>query len=106
MDKKNYDKETIGVIKKIKNNGIDFPSSIVVEYTVDGKKYVLNENLIMKRNKKYVFGFIPIGYTTKSLIELRTGVKAIVGNNVKIKYDTSNPQNAYLVDNVGKVTWN
>lgn len=105
MNQKKCDKECVGIIRELKIKGLDFPTVISVEYTVDGKKYVLNENLIMKRDKKYVLGFIPIRYTTKSLIELRTGVKAIAGNNVKIKYDSSNPQNAYLVDNVGKVTW-
>jgi hypothetical protein len=35
------------------------------------------KNLVMKKDKLVVLGFIPIGYKTKSLIEIRTGIKAI-----------------------------
>lgn len=102
---KKCNKECLGTIKELKIKGLDYPTKITVEYIVDGKTYILKENLIMKPYKKNYLWFIPIGYKTKSLIELRTGAKAVVGNSVKVKYEDSDPNNAYLVDNVGKVTW-
>ena len=104
MDKKSCNKECVGIIKEIIVKGIDFPSIICVEYQVDGKAYELKETLVMKKGKNIMLGFIPVGYKTKSLIEIRTGIKAIAGNKVNVKYEDSNPNNAYLIDNVGKVT--
>jgi len=105
MNKKSCNKECNGIIKEIIVKGIDFPSIICVEYEVDGKTYEKKENLVMKKEKNIVLGFIPVGYKTKSLIEIRTGIKATAGNKVNVKYEESNPNNAYLTDNVGKVTW-
>ena len=105
MNHKKCNKECIGIIKELRIRGIDFPTSILVEYEVDGKKYTLRERLIMKPDKKYYLGFIPIGCKTKSVIEMRTGIETRVGNKVNVKYEDSNPDNAYLVDNVGKVSW-
>ena len=106
MDYKKFNKECLGIIKELKVKGLEFPTKVVVEYNVNNKKYVLEEKLVMKKDKQVVLGFIPIGYKTKSLIKIRTGIKAIEGNSVKVKYEESNPSNAYLVDNVGKATWN
>ena len=106
MNKKSCNKECNGIIKEIIVKGINFPSIICVEYQVDGKTYELNENLVMKKEKIIKLGFIPVGYKTKSLIEIRTGIKVHAGNKVNVKYEESNPNNAYLTDNVGKETWN
>ena len=104
MRKKNFNNVCYGVIKELKVNGIDFPTRIVVEYEVDNQKYTLVENLVMVRERNILLGFLPIGYKTKSLIEVNTGKKAIVGNSIKVKYEKANPNNAYLVDNEGKLT--
>lgn len=93
-----------GIIKEIKIKGIDFPSKIIVEFEVGGKIYEINENLVLKP-QKIKLGFIPIGYKTKSLIEIKTGIKAIVGNEVKVKYNSADPNQAYLPDNDAKITW-
>lgn len=106
MKHKKCDKECIGVIKELKSKGLDRPTVITVEYEVDGVKYIINERLIMKKAKTtLLLGFLPIGYETKSLIELKTGEKAIAGTNVKVKYESLNPNNAYLLDNTGKISW-
>lgn len=104
MNKKSCNKECNGIIKEIIVKGIDFPSIICVEYEVDGKTYEKKENLVMKKEKNIVLGFISVGYKTKSLIELRTGIPATVGNQVKVKYNEENPQKAYLPDNDSKIT--
>ena len=104
MNKDKCTKEGNGIIKELKIKGLDFPSVITVEYEVNGSIYELKENLVFKRNKTIKLGFIPVGYKTKSLIELRTGVPATVGNQVKVKYDEENPRKAYLPDNDSKIT--
>lgn len=104
MQKNNCTETCKGVIKEIKIKGIDFPSEIIVEFEVSGKKYEIRENLVMKP-QKIKLGFIPIGYKTKSLIEINTGIKAIVGNEVNVKYSIDTPDKAYLPDNISKVTW-
>lgn len=47
-----------------------------------------------------MLGFIPAGYKTKSLIEFWTGIKAIAGNKINVKYEDSNPNNTYLTGKV------
>lgn len=104
MQKNNCTEMCKGIIKEIKINGIDFPSEIIVNFEVDGKKYEIKENLVTKPHK-IKLGFIPIGYKSKSLIEINTGIKATVGNAVNVKYNINNPNEAYLLDNNSSVTW-
>lgn len=105
MQKNNCTETCKGVIKEIKIKGIDFPSEIIVEFEVSGKKYEIRENLVMK-SQKIKLGFIPIGYKTKSLIEMNTGIEAVVGNEVNVKYNSENPNESYLTDNDAKISWN
>lgn len=105
MQKNNCTETCKGVIKEIKIKGIDFPSEIIVEFEVSGKKYEIRENLVMK-SQKIKLGFIPIGYKTKSLIEINTGIEAVVGNEVNVKYNSENPNESYLTDNDAKISWN
>lgn len=105
MNKKSCDKECMGIIKEIKLRGSNSPRVLIIEYKVDNKCYELKEQLIMKPYKKIKLGFIPIGYRTSSLIEIKTGIPAIVGNEVKVKYCSSDPNIAFLPDNNSKITW-
>lgn len=105
MQKNNCTETCKGVIKEIKIKGIDFPNEIIVEFEVSGKNYEIRENLVMKP-QKIKLGFIPIGYKTKSLIEINTGIEAIVGNEVNVKYNPENANESYLPDNDSKITWN
>ena len=104
MKNNNYDSECIGKIKEIKVKGLDYPSTIIVNYEVDNKTYEIKENLVLKKNITKKISFIPIGYTTKRLIELKSGVPAKVGNSVKVKYCSSDPSKAFLPDNDSKTT--
>lgn len=104
MTKNKCDKECIGTIKEIKLKGSDFPRVLVVEYKVNNRVYELKENLVMKKDKNIKLGFIPIGYKTKSLIEIKTGIPAIAGNKIKVKYCSTDPNIAFLPDNDSKIT--
>jgi len=105
MKKNNCTETCKGIIKEIKIKGIDFPSEIIVEFEIGGKKYEIRENLVMKP-QKIKLGVIPIGYKTKSLIEINTGIETVVGNEVNVKYNSENPNKSYLPDNDSKITWN
>lgn len=105
MKKSKCDKECTGIIKDIKLRGTDFPRVIVVEYKVSNKAFELKENLVMKKDKNIKLGFIPIGYKIKSLIEIKTGIPAIAGNKIKVKYCSTEPNIAFLPDNDSKTTW-
>ncbi len=105
MQKSNCTEICKGIIKEVKTRGIDYSPTITVEYIVDGNSYELNEALVNKPYEKIKLGFIPIGYKTKSLIEIKTGVQTISGNEVRVKYNPSNPGEAYLLDNDSKVNW-
>lgn len=104
MKKINCTKTCSGIIKEINTKGLDFPSRIIVKFEVNGKIYEISENLVMKP-QKIKLGFIPIGYKTKSLIEINTGISATIGNNVNVKYNADNPNEAYLPDNDSNITW-
>ena len=105
MNKKSCDKECKGIIKEIRTKGHEYAPMIIVEYKIDNKTYELKESLIHRPYEKKKLGFIPIGYKTKSLIEIRTGTPAIVGNEVKIRYCSSEPNVAFLPDNDSKINW-
>lgn len=105
MNKNECTEECNGIIKELRIKGLGFPSVITVEYEVNGKNYELKESLVFKKNKNIKLGFLPVGYKTKSLIELRSGLPATVGNSVKVKYNVENPQKAYLPDNDSRITW-
>lgn len=105
MNKKNCICDTNGVVKKLNVQGLEFSTKVTVEYEVEGQKYEITESLAMKP-KIIKLGFIPIGYKTKSLIEIKTGIEVIVGNKVNVKYNSTNPSQAYLPDNDAKISWN
>ena len=104
MQKNNCTEMCKDIIKEIKIKDIDFPSEIIVNFEVDGKKYEINKK-ISYETTKIKLGFIPIRYKSKSLIEINTGIKAAAGNVVNVKYNINNPNEAYLLDNNSSVTW-
>ena len=105
MKKKNCTKTCTGIIKEIRVKGLEFPTLIIVKYEVDGNSYEIKEQLVFKPTKVVKLLFIPIGHYTKSLIEIKTGVKAEVGNKINVRYNPDNPSEAYLPDNDSKITW-
>ncbi len=105
MKKENCTESCKGIIIENKVRSSNNSNLLTVEYEVSGKKYQLKEQQIMKPYKKIKLGFIPIGYKTKSLIKINTGVSTAPGNKVTVKYNKENPQEAYLKDNNSKITW-
>ena len=104
MKKDKCDKECIGTIKNIKyGNHIRY---LIVQYEVDGKIYELKESEITKPYEKIKLGFIPIGYKSKPLIEIKSGNPVMLESKVKVKYCSSDPSIAFLPDNDAKINWN
>jgi len=93
---KNCTESTIGYIKKVKSNGLDFPTMITVEYCVNGIHYEIKEPL---RYKKEVIKFcnIPIGQR-----EIPTIGNTSVGEKVDIKYNPFKPGDAFIVKNLAQ----
>lgn len=79
MKKENCTESCKGIIIENKVRSSNNSNLLTVEYEVSGKKYQLKEQQIMKPYKKIKLGFIPIGYKTKSLIEINTGVSTVLG---------------------------
>lgn len=68
---------------------------IVVSYTVEGQEYQIKESVKLK-SKAIKIGFLPIGQERyPAMGEIKKGTV------VKVKYNSSDPARAYLVDNVG-----
>ncbi len=106
MKKKKCTETCKGIIKDIKLRGANCSRVLLIQYKVNNIQYEIKENEVMKPYEKIKLGFIPIGYKSKSLIEIKTGIQTIVGNEVTVKYNPENPKEAYLPDNDSKITWN
>ncbi len=94
MNKEKYDSECLGIVKEIRNNGLDFPTTVTVEYEVDGIKYVLKETLILK-SETIKLGFLPIGQRQMPK------VKCIKGESVIVLYNKNNPEKSHIKVNDG-----
>lgn len=85
--------ETMGKVIKVHFND-NGSRRLFVEYIVDGKKYILKENVTVKSYAIKENG-IPIG---QRKVE---NISAGIGESVFIKYNPQKPQKAYLRDNMG-----
>ena len=95
MGKEGIYSETIGVIVSLRDRGLDFPTQIKVQYTVNEKDYLITETIKL-RSEIIKLGFIPIGQRrVPRMPETHVGGKALV------YYETANPQNAFLAANQG-----
>ena len=86
-----------GRVKELKVRGQDFPTMISVEYQVAGNSYVVTESLKLK-SVKIKFGFLPIGQKRVPVMG-----NTAVGSTVSVNYNPSNPLEAYITNNIGKV---
>jgi hypothetical protein len=93
--KKNCNVTILGTVKEIKNRGLDFPTMITVNYTVDSIVYEITENIKLK-SAPIKFGFLTIGQR-----QLPRMKNIRVGSSVMIKYNISNPKEAYIINNSG-----
>lgn len=93
--RKKYDSSAIGTVTEVKARGLDFPTRITVEYSVDGKSYSITESIKLK-SKAIKLGFIPIGQERVPVMgDTRVGAKA------EVLYCSSNPSDAILKENRG-----
>ena len=84
-----------GKIIAKKNRGLDFPTSITVEYMVNGITYQITESVKLK-SKIIKLCILPIGQERFPRLP-----SIAVGSHVKVCYNPNNPKEAYLKDNVG-----
>jgi len=87
----------LGTIKEVKAKGQDFPTMISVEYQAAGTIYIVTESIKLK-SEKIKIGIFPVGQKKVPVMgETR------VGSLVKVNYNPDDPDEAYIVDNVGKL---
>lgn len=91
-----YDSSVIGTVVDIKIRGLDFPTQITVEYSVDGKTFSITETIKLK-SKAIKLGFIPIGQKKVPAMG-----DTHVGAHTEVLYYLSNPSDAVIKENQGK----
>ena len=94
FQKEKCTQETEGkVIKKRWNGDVWF---LTVEYSVDGKKYKLTEQLKYQVIKTHKLGKIPVGMSSKVTLG-----NVSEGDHVRIKYNPIKLKKAYMPENSG-----
>jgi hypothetical protein len=93
--KRNCTVEAMGKIVAVKDRGMDYPTMIRVEYIANGLSYELEESLKLKTS---AIKLGPIHIGQKSVPVLK---HTAVGSIVRVLYNSADPQEAYLPDNVG-----
>ena len=96
VNKNNCTQTVNGTVKEMKMVEKDAPTVIYVEYEVGGKRYVLSEN-VKSKNKKVKILFWTIAEIRLSILK---GMG--IGDTTPVRYNPSNPEEAYLVNNTGK----
>ena len=87
--------EIVGHIRNTKMRGSEFPTSISVEYYVNGQMYVITETIKYER-KPIKIGKIALGQKRVPKIgSIKNDSPTLVA------YNPNNPQEAYLVENEG-----
>lgn len=85
-----------GTIDQVIIRGQDFPTILVVHYEVHGRTFELKESVKLKSEKKKL-GFLTIGQKRVPVLG-----NTSVGSKVRVLYNSDNPDEAYLPDNIGK----
>lgn len=88
--------ETIGVISDLMVRGLDFPTSITVQYAVNGQTYELHDTIKLK-NEKIKLGFLTVGQKRVPALG-----DTHVGSELRVCFNPDDPGDAYLPDNLGK----
>lgn len=92
----NCTETTTGKIIDLKVKGQDFATIIKVQYEIDGNTYTIDESIKLK-SEKIKFGFLTIGQKRVPVMG-----NTSVGTMVRVMYNPSAPEDAFLPDNVGK----
>lgn len=86
---------TSGRVIEVKDRGAQSPVILVVSYEVAGKVYSASESEKYASSTIKVCGF-PVGQKRTPKLG-----RVFVGSTVRVSYDPSHPETAYLTDNVG-----
>ena len=94
LNKSKCTAETSGkVIKRKWNGNVWF---LKVEYAVEGKTYIITEQLKYKKVQTYDVMNVPVGMKSRlSMGDVKEG------DSVKVKYNPQKPKKAYMPDNEG-----
>ena len=92
----NCTEATTGKIIDLKAKGQDFATIIKVQYEVDGNFYTIDESIKLK-SEKIKLGFLTIGQKRVPVMG-----NTSVGTSVRVMYNPSVPEEAFLPDNIGK----
>ncbi|MDO4198915.1 MAG: hypothetical protein Q4D13_07995 [Erysipelotrichaceae bacterium] len=85
--------ETTGVITDIRMGGSDYPDVITVKYDVDGKDYIIKEN-VRTESEALKLGKIPAGQRIHDIMG-----PTDKGTLVTVMYNIDNPSEAYILEN-------
>ena len=85
----------IGIITAVKDKGLDYPTTVKVKYSVQGKEYIIQESLKL-RSVPIKAGKMPIGQRKIPVLG-----KIELGKSLTVKYNPLKPQKAYIVGNDG-----
>jgi hypothetical protein len=96
VNKVNCTQTVCGRVKELKVKGQDFPTMISVEYQVAGNIYVVTESLKLK-SEKIKLGFLTIGQKRVAAMG-----NTAVGSSVLVNYNTNNPAESFITNNIGK----
>ncbi len=98
LGKKKCTAETVGRIEKYSVRGCDNPHVLSVSYTVDGKDYLLKESVKWK-SSPIKLGRLTVGSRNTPVLP-----DCSVGAQVRVMYNPTRPQRAYLPHNKGHMT--
>lgn len=96
IDKKKCTEIADGIVINLKVMGLEHASIVTVKYEVNDTSYEISETVKLK-SECIKLGFIPIGQRKVSRIN------SSVGSIVKVSYNPSNPQEAFLTENIGNI---
>lgn len=90
-----YSGTVTGTIIGMNGRGIDFATSMTVEYVVNNVTYTVTETIKLK-SEPIKIGFLTVGQNKMPKIG-----NIEVGSNVTVKYDPSEPEKAFIEGNSG-----
>ena len=87
------------VITDIRVKGLEAPTMITVQFTIDQVDYQICESIKLK-SKMIKIGFLPIGQKKIPVLP-----NPVIGGYVKVNYNPENPKEAYIRDNIGIMSY-
>ncbi len=89
-------KEVIGIVIDLKDRGLDHPTTVTVQYEVEGQKYTIKETIKL-RSEVIKLGFLPIGQRQIPKVSCKKGETVIV------EYNEKKPEKGHIKGNDGLI---